>query len=121
MAEPPSAGDRHHRVNGGVGGLQIAVRTIQPHAAQILQRRGAEMATEHVLNGARGDADRRGNIAQPDILVSVLVNELDCPAQRAGLRRSRFDSALALARRYTRRPSSQTAPRPISALTRFAP
>ena len=33
VAEPPSAGDRHHCVNGGVGGLQITVRTIEAHAA----------------------------------------------------------------------------------------
>jgi hypothetical protein len=43
-----------------------------------------------MLNRARGDVDRRCNIAQPDIRVSVVVNERDCPAQRLGLRGKRF-------------------------------
>ena len=92
MGEPPSAGDRHHRVDGGVGGQQIAVRPIQPDATQVLQRRGAEVAAKNVLNGARCDADCRGDIAEPDVAMGVFMDEVDCPAQRPGLRCSRFGS-----------------------------
>ena len=50
VAEPPPAGDLHHGVNGGVGGLKIAVRPVKAHPSQILERRSAEMSTECVLN-----------------------------------------------------------------------
>jgi Polyketide cyclase / dehydrase and lipid transport len=92
VAELPSAGDRHHRVNSGIGGLQIAVRPIEADAAQILQRRGAEMAAKDVLNRAGRDAYRRGDVAEPDVPVGVFVDERDCPAQRPGLRGRRFGS-----------------------------
>jgi hypothetical protein len=92
MTEPPSAGDLHHRVYGRIGGLQIAVRAVEAHPTQVLQRRRSKVATKRVLHRARGDVDRRGNVVHPDISVGVVVNERDCPAQRLRLRGRRFDT-----------------------------
>jgi hypothetical protein len=90
VAEPPSVGDRHHRVNGRVSGLKIAMRSLQAHPSQIPERRGTEMAAKFVLNSAGGDANRRRDVGQSDVEVGIVVNELDCLAQRLRLRGKRF-------------------------------
>lgn len=75
MAEPPSARDSSHRVVRRVGGLQVAVGPIETDPSQVLQRCGAEMASERVLHRTRRYVDGRGNILQPDIGIRVLLDE----------------------------------------------
>ena len=89
VAEAPPARDRRHGVDGRIGRLKIAVRPVEAETPQVLQRRRAQMAPEHVLHRARADADGGRDIAQPDVALGIVVNKRDRPAQLRRLRRIR--------------------------------
>jgi hypothetical protein len=65
-----------------VGGEQLPAGVVEPDLAQVAARGGVEVAAECQLHGANGDAGRRGDVGDGDVLVSVLVNEDDSPVQR---------------------------------------
>jgi hypothetical protein len=58
-----------------VGGLQVAVRAVQTHPAQVLQRSRAQVSAERVLHGSRRHIDGSGNIFQADVGVRVFLYE----------------------------------------------
>jgi hypothetical protein len=82
------------------------------------------MATEHVLNRARGDPEGLCNVADSDIALGIVVNERKRPAQLRRLRRFggvHFTVIQHLGSRYTRTGKTETGSPRIATLPRFAP
>jgi len=92
----PAACDLHNgRAGGGIGGLQLPVRLLQPHPAQIARDGGAVVAGECVLQSPGSHARGRGDLGYGDGLLRSGALPL-VAAAAALLRRLRLAAATLL-------------------------